>query len=65
MIDPARLFKRGAITAESAKFLVGRRDLISDIGDRLAEDNFSAIIYGVRGVGKTTLAWQVIGFDGY
>jgi hypothetical protein len=60
MIDPARLFKRGAITAESAKFLVGRRDLISDIGDRLAEDNFSAIIYGVRGVGKTTLAWQVI-----
>ena len=58
-MEPKDLFKKKAITADSSQFLVGRRELIADIADRLCEDTQSAVIFGPRGVGKTTIAWQV------
>lgn len=60
MIEPSKLFHRKAITGELSDFLIGRSDLISEIANRLAEDDVSCILYGERGVGKTTIAWQVL-----
>lgn len=59
-LEPSKLFFKHAITANDTQFLVGRRALIEDIANKLAEDRVSAVIYGPRGVGKTTVAWQVI-----
>ncbi|MFM9828998.1 MAG: hypothetical protein ACKVOB_09700 [Sphingomonas sp.] len=53
------LFTRGAVTGQNPEFLVGRQELVSDLANRLAEDRLSGVIYGTRGVGKTSLAWQV------
>jgi Cdc6-like AAA superfamily ATPase len=53
-------YHRGAITAKQADFLVGRKTLISDIANRIAEGNQSCVLYGMRGVGKTSIAWQVV-----
>lgn len=58
-MDIKDLFIRGAVTGKKAEFLVGRIELIKDIASRLNEDFISGIIYGTRGVGKTTIAWQV------
>lgn len=60
MVKPSDVFLRRALTASSADFVVGRRLLIKNIANRLAEDRVSAVIYGARGVGKTTIAWQVL-----
>lgn len=53
------LFVRGALTGERAEFLIGREEVIRDLANRLAEDRLSGLIYGTRGVGKTSLAWQI------
>lgn len=60
MIVPSNLFHRKAIMADSVDFLIGRSSLISEIANKLAEDDVSCVIYGMRGVGKTTIAWQVL-----
>jgi DNA polymerase III delta prime subunit len=59
-IEPRDLFCTEAITADNVDFLIGRTDLIRRIATKLAATKNSAVIYGVRGVGKTTLAWQVV-----
>ena len=58
-LHPSELFTRSAITQDSTEFLVGRQEIITTIANRLAEDTVSSVIYGMRGVGKTTIAWQV------
>jgi len=59
-VEPKNLFCTEAITAGNVDFLIGRTDLICGIANRLAATNHSAVIFGARGVGKTTLAWQVV-----
>lgn len=56
---PSDLFTRSAITQDSTEFLVGRQEIITTVANRLAEDTVSCVVYGMRGVGKTTIAWQV------
>jgi hypothetical protein len=53
------LFVRGAVTGQNPEFLVGRQELIRDLTTRFAEDRCSGVVFGPRGVGKTSIAWQV------
>lgn len=53
------LFTRHAVTGQNPEFLIGRQPLINDLANRFAEDRTSGIVYGTRGVGKTSIAWQV------
>lgn len=60
-LNPSELFRTSAITGDSTEFLVGRREIITKAVNRLASSSdLSAAIVGARGVGKTTLAWQLI-----
>lgn len=59
-MNPSELFERGAITEQLSDFLVGRDRIITEVSNKLAEDKVSAVLYGMRGVGKTTIAWQIV-----
>lgn len=59
-LNPAEVFHRHAITSQSTDFLVGRTQLISEAINRIASDDVSCVLYGMRGVGKTSIAWQII-----
>ena len=60
-IDPKKLFfPNKAIRQENKQFFAGRRDLLRDAYLRVGRDDFSALIYGDRGVGKTSFAWQLL-----
>lgn len=59
MLDPEELFRTGAITGQRADFFVGRFDLIRKAVNNLLTENRTCVIYGERGVGKTSLAWQI------
>lgn len=57
--DPEQLFMRGVITGSLVGYLSGRENEISQIANRLAGSDQSCVIFGERGVGKTTVAKQV------
>ena len=57
--DPEQLFVRGVVTGELAGYLSGREGLIADVANRLAASDQSCLVYGERGVGKSTVAKQV------
>jgi hypothetical protein len=60
-IDPNELFfPNKAIRQENKQFFAGRGDLLSDACLRVGKNDFSAVIYGDRGVGKTSFAWQLL-----
>jgi hypothetical protein len=60
-IDPKKLFfPNKAIRRENNQFFAGRRDLLRDACLRVGRDDFSALVYGDRGVGKTSFAWQLL-----
>lgn len=60
MLEPSRYFIKHAIAADDVDFLVGRQSLVKDVCNRLAADKSSYVLYGLRGVGKTTVAHQVL-----
>lgn len=60
MKEPSELFLTDAVTGNRTEFLSGRKELIKDISNHLASDHLSCVVYGGRGVGKTTIAWQVL-----
>lgn len=57
-IDPNILFHLSAIKGEDAEYFSGRTRLLSRLLNTLGSDEASCVIYGERGVGKTSLAWQ-------
>jgi hypothetical protein len=60
-IDPKKLFfPNKAIRQENKQFFAGRRDLLRDACLRVGRDDFSALVYGDRGVGKTSFGWQLL-----
>jgi hypothetical protein len=60
-IDPKKLFfPNKAIRQDNKQFFAGRRDLLRDACLRVGRDDFSALIYGDRGVGKTSFGWQLL-----
>ncbi|MEL6883782.1 MAG: hypothetical protein AAFP87_04680 [Pseudomonadota bacterium] len=60
LLAPSDLFHRHAITSSDTRFLIGRNHLITEIANKLAEDEISCVLYGMRGVGKTSIAWQIV-----
>src|ERR1700753_5118 len=60
--DPRDLFTiKGAITLEKRQQFAGREELISKCLDALAIDGSALVLFGERGVGKTSLGWQLLG----
>ena len=59
-LNPSHVFHRHAITSDSTPFLVGRTQVVSEIVNRLSADDISCVLYGMRGVGKTSIAWQIL-----
>ena len=60
VFDPDALFSpRSAIRADRYDWLSGRKELIGEIVKSAAFDSSSLVLYGERGVGKTSVAAQV------
>lgn len=60
--DPRDLFTiKGAITVEKRQQFAGREELLSKCLDALAIDGSALVLFGERGVGKTSLGWQLLG----
>jgi energy-coupling factor transporter ATP-binding protein EcfA2 len=57
--DPEQLFIRGVLTGNLAGYLAGRTTEIEEVANRLAASGQSCVIFGERGVGKSTVAQQV------
>lgn len=53
-------FPNKAIRNQNKAFFAGRRELLIKACDRVGLDEFSAVIYGDRGVGKTSFGWQML-----
>jgi hypothetical protein len=61
-VDPNVLFTtKGAVTLSKRHQFAGREDLIATCLDELSIDGSTLIIFGERGVGKTSLGWQLVG----
>lgn len=61
MKDPNKLFvPRSAIRSEKVDWFSGREGLIKDCLNALGGEGTSLILYGERGVGKTSLAWRIM-----
>ncbi len=60
-IKPKDLFfPNRAIRSDNKKFFAGRKGLLHEAHRRVGEDGLSAVIYGDRGVGKTSFGWQLL-----
>jgi AAA ATPase domain len=61
MKDPNKLFvPRSAIRSEKFNWFSGRQGLMKNCLDALGGEGTSLVLYGERGVGKTSLAWRVM-----
>lgn len=61
-VDPNNLFTtKGAVTLAKRHQFAGREDLIAACLDELSIDGSTVVIFGERGVGKTSLGWQLVG----
>lgn len=64
-LDPRTLFTiKGAVTPDKRKQFAGRDKLIEKSLDALAIEESPLILFGERGVGKTSLGWQLLGILG-
>ncbi len=60
-IDPKKLFfPNRAIRQENKDFFAGRRDLLKKACLSVGRDEFSAVVFGDRGIGKTSFGWQLL-----
>lgn len=60
-VDPNKLFfPNKAIRAENNRFFAGREDLLRTAVAQVGFSGFSAVVYGDRGVGKTSFGWQLL-----
>jgi len=53
-------FPNKAISIGNRRFFTGRQDLLAEATRRVGDDGFSAVVYGDRGVGKTSFGWQLL-----
>ncbi len=61
MVDPRNLFShKQAIRSDNQKFFVGRKEVIEQILDALAVKGSSVALFGDGGIGKTSVAWQIL-----
>jgi len=61
LIKPKDLFfPNKAIRSENKRFFAGRKNILDDATRRVGDDGFSAIVFGERGVGKTSFGWQLM-----
>jgi AAA ATPase domain len=61
MRDLNQLFvPRSAIRSDKVGWFSGRKGLIGDCLNALGGEGTSLILYGERGIGKTSLAWQIM-----
>lgn len=61
MVDPRNLFShKQAIRSDNQKFFVGRKEIIEQILDALAVKGASVALFGDGGIGKTSVAWQIL-----
>jgi hypothetical protein len=61
-VDPNDLFTtKGAVTLAKRHQFAGREDLIAACLDELSIEGSTLVIFGERGVGKTSLGWQLVG----
>ena len=58
-IDPNLLFVPSKAIRKEKEFFAGRRDLILEALDEFETPGRSLVVYGERGVGKTSVAWQI------
>ena len=59
-LDIEQLFTlAGAVTIEKRFQFAGREDILKDVFDDLTLRGFGTVLYGERGVGKTSLGWQI------
>ena len=62
LVDPRELFTvHGAVTLEKRHQFAGREDMVERCLDELAIEGSTLVIFGERGVGKTSLGWQLVG----
>lgn len=54
------MFSTEAIHGENAAHFQGRKDLIKEALKTLKKKSQTCVIFGERGIGKTSLAWQII-----
>jgi Cdc6-like AAA superfamily ATPase len=60
-IDPKKLFfPNKSIRQENKEFFAGRRDLLKKACMSVGRDEFSAVVFGDRGIGKTSFGWQLL-----
>ncbi len=60
-VDPKKLFfPNKAIRQENKEFFAGRRDLLKKACLSVGRDEFSAVVFGDRGIGKTSFGWQLL-----
>jgi hypothetical protein len=61
MIDARKLFvHKQAIRLHNQEFFTGRQELLSRALDAIAVEGAALVIYGDAGIGKTSLAWQLL-----
>ncbi len=59
-ISPQKLFPKQAIKGDAAESVAGRRRQIDQCLQKISNPSDCLMIIGERGVGKTTVAWQVL-----
>lgn len=59
-MDPSQLFFPSQAIRKQRSFLSGRRDVIKLAVRHLTTPGTSLLIYGQRGIGKTTVGWQTL-----
>jgi hypothetical protein len=60
-VDPKKLFfPNKAIRQDNKEFFAGRRDLLRKACLSVGRDEFSAVVFGDRGIGKTSFGWQLL-----
>jgi hypothetical protein len=62
IVDPREFFTiKGAVTVDKHRQFAGREELLAKGLDSLAVDGSALVLFGERGVGKTSLGWQLLG----
>jgi hypothetical protein len=62
MVNIDELFTtKGALTIEKRQQFAGRDDILVKCLDSLSQDGAGVVVFGERGAGKTSLAWQLVG----
>lgn len=60
-VNPNRLFfPNKAIRHDNHRFFAGRQELLREAVRQVGWSGFSAVVYGDRGVGKTSFGWQLL-----